>query len=318
MMGRWVRRISIAVLVLAVLYVPLVGVGGGLLLAWSLTPGPVDWVLSHAAVPTDPYEIGYRGNPKLGLGLDFTTIEYPTELGPIEAWRVPAAKRSRTWAIFIHGIGGARENGYRQLSILQLAGIPTLLIMYRNDVGAPPGRPPFRSFGLSEWHDLDSAVGWMLANGADHVVLVADSMGGGLVGQFLAHSPRAGVVEALVLDAPAVDFNTVADWALDQYHLPFGDELAGIATRVASIWAPEPLQDANVFAAVADFSGPVFIAHGTADQFVPFSSSVRLVAARKGPTIFLPTDADHLHSYRAEPQRYRAELLAFLAALPKN
>src|SRR3569833_4460233 len=112
-MRRWARRIGIGVATVAVLYVLLIGVGGGMALALALTPGFVDWSQSHQPVPKDPLEINYRGDPKTALGLDFETVHYDTELGPAEAWLVPAAAPSRIWAVFVHGIGGLRENGYR-------------------------------------------------------------------------------------------------------------------------------------------------------------------------------------------------------------
>ena len=321
-MGRWATRIGISIVALVFSYVSLVGIGGGLALTWALTPGRVDWSQSKQPSPKDPLEIGYRGDPKTALGYDFETVDYTTELGPAEAWLVsaptPSAAPPTTWAIEVHGIGGIRENGYRQLSILHAAGFPALLITYRNDAGAPASNPPFYAFGLSEWRDLDAAVDYALQHGARHVIIVTESMGGGITGQFLAHSQRAGAVEALVLDAPAVDFNAVADWALDQYHLPLGDQLAGVATGIASTWAPAPLETANVFDVIAKFPGPVFLSQGRADRLVPVTLTRRLVAARTGPTTYLETDADHLHSFKLEPQRFRAELTAFLAGLPKN
>ena len=317
-MQRWIKRIGITAATIAVLYVVIVGVGGGVALALALTPGVADWSQSHEPVPKDPLEINYRGDPKIALGLDYQTVHYDTELGPAEAWLVPGATTARTWAVFVHGIGGLRENGYRQLTILHAAGIPTLMITYRNDAGAPTGKPPFYSLGLTEWRDLDAAVGWALGHGPDHVIIVAESMGGAIAGQFLMHSPHAAQVSALVLDAPATDFNAVADWMLDQFHLPLGDQLAPVAMRIASMWSPEPLSRANVFDAVAKFPGPVFVAQGRADKLVPVTLTRRLVATRTAPTTYLETDADHLHSFKLEPDKYRAELLAFLAALPST
>jgi hypothetical protein len=160
-MRRWGKRIGIAIAVIALSYFG-VAVAAGMVLDWTLTPGNGDWS-DGKPNPTDPFEIGYRGDPKTALGLDFETVTYPTELGPAEAWLVPAPTPSKTWAVYIHGIRGIRENGYRQLSILNQAGIPTLLITYRNDVGAPRAAPVGSS---GQRNMIDVMMLWGIHNGA--------------------------------------------------------------------------------------------------------------------------------------------------------
>jgi fermentation-respiration switch protein FrsA (DUF1100 family) len=314
--GRALRRAGIAVVVIAALYFIIGGIGGGLFLSWLLTPGNVDWSGANRPAPTDPLAIGYRGDPTAALGLPFQTIHYETELGPAEAWLVPAAAPTTTWAVFVHGVGGIRENGYRQLSMLHEAGITTLMITYRNDKGAPKSTPPLFSFGLTEWHDLDAAVGWMLGNGAGRIVLVAESMGGAIAGQFLEHSDRTGSIAAVALDAPALDMPASVARLAEYMHIPLSGWLAPIAVRVAAFATGAALNDAVVLDAVAAFPGPLFVAHGSADPLVPISVSERLVEMRQGkPTTFLWTKADHLHSYAEEPEEYRAKFLGFLRGI---
>ena len=319
-MARWMRRIGTGMAVLAVLYILIGGVGGGLLLTHLLTPGQVDWSGASQPAPRAPLAINFRGDPRDGLGLDFSTIHFMTDLGPAEAWLVPAYAPARTWAIYIHGVGGIRENGYKQLTILHDAGFPTLLITYRDDAGAPAGQPPFYSFGLSEWRDLDSAVAWALANGANRIVLVADSMGGAVVGQFLRHSDKTGKIVALAFDSPALDFGDVTAGQFGRFHLPFTPVLNWIALQVVSIEGRAPFSDTDTVAEVAAFAGPIFLAHGSADGLVPFAVSQRLLQQRqgKGDITFLETSVDHLRSFEADPVRYRAAFSGFLAALPKG
>ncbi len=317
-MRRTAKWIAIGVVVVAALYFGGGGIAAGLFLGHLFKVGEVDWSGAGQPAPSDPLTLGYRGDPKAALGLDFTTVHYDTDLGPAEAWLVPATAPTKTWAIYVHGVGGIRENGYKQLSILREAGLPTLLITYRNDAGAPKGQPAFYSLGLTEWRDLDAAIGWMLANGADRVVLVAESMGGAITGQFLRHSDKAGKVEALVLDAPAVDFQQAATDILERFHLPFAPILSAIGMQVLSIESGLPYTDTRTTPQVAAFPGPIFLAHGRGDRLVPIATSEELVRLRQGgaPTTFLETDADHLRSFEEDPAKYRSELLTFLAALP--
>ncbi len=281
-----------------------------------LTPGGVDWSgANNPNPPTDPYELGYRGDPLSALGLPFETVSYETELGAAEAWFVPAANMDGPWAIYVHGIGGIRENGYRQLSILNEAGIPTLLITYRNDKGAPSPENAIYSFGVEEWRDLDAAVNWTLGRGARGLILAADSMGGGIVGQFLMHGSETDKVVALALDAPALDFTEVAADKIGARMIPLARTVARAGIMAFDTYRKARLNEAISLDAVAKFPGPVFLAHGTADALVPISISKRLIAERQEPTTFLQTGANHLLSFKENPERYRAEMGGFLNSL---
>ena len=315
-MKKWVRRILTGIVIVVALFFAVGGVGTAMLLNHLLTPGGIDWSgANNPNPPTDPFELGYRGDPQVALGLPFETVRYTTELGEAEGWFVPAANMAGPWAVYVHGIGGIRENGYRQLSILHEAGIPTLLITYRNDKGGPAEANPIYSFGVNEWRDLDAAVSWMLQRGAPGVILVAESMGGGIAGQFLMHSSQADKVVALALDAPALDFTEVVADKIGARMIPFARSVARAGLLVFDIYRRSHLIDAVSLDAVAKFPGPVFLAHGSADSLVPVSISDRLVAARQAPTTYLRTNANHLLSFKESPERYRDEMGGFLRSL---
>lgn len=314
-MGKWLRRGLVALVAVAVLYLIGGGVGTALLVNHLLTPGSVDWSgQGDAHPPTDPFELGYRGDPKAAFGYDFETVTYATNLGPAEAWLVPGDRPEGPWAVYVHGIGGIRENGYRQLSILHEAGIPTLMITYRNDRGAPEGDPVY-SFGMKEWRDLDAAVAWLLEHGASSVIIAAESMGGGIAGQFLMHSQQVDRVAALALDAPALDFPAVVADKLGARHLPFAHSLGAVALGMFDFYRGVDLAGAVSLDAVAKFPRPLFLAHGSADSLVPITIADRLVEQRTAATVYLRTGADHLRSFKEDPDRYRAEMLGWLPTL---
>lgn len=316
LMTKWVRRIIVGIVIVVVLFVAAGGVGTSMLMNHLLTPGGVDWSgANNPNPPTDPFELGYRGDPRAALGLPFETVRYTTEIGDAEAWFVPAANMDGPWAVYVHGIGGIRENGYRQLSILNQAGIPTLLITYRNDKGAPTSDNPIYSFGVNEWRDLDAAVSWMLGRGAPSVIIAAESMGGGIAGQFLMRSTQTDKVVALALDAPALDFTEVVADKIGARMIPLARTLANAGILVFDLYRKVHLNEAVSFDAVASFPGPLFLAHGTADSLVPVTISERLVAARAAPTTYLQTEANHLLSFKENPERYRAEMGGFLNSL---
>ena len=299
---------------LALAYVPLAGLLLAIGLRLALTAGVVDWSGARKPAPSDPVTLGYRGDPQAAFGYAFETVHYQTPLGAAEAWLVPAKKPSPLWAIFVHGIGGTRENGYRQLRILHEAGVPVLMITYRNDPGAPMSADRLHSFGLAEGPDLAAAVDWALAQGAAKVVLVAESMGAAIAGQYLKRGADTSAIAGLALDAPALDFRTVITAGGRRRYVPFTGAVAAVALWLLRCTGA-PLGDADARAAVAGFAGPVFVAHGRHDPLVPFEITEDLVS-RRPETEVLVTDArNHLESHAVDEAAYVAGFRKWLDAV---
>lgn len=276
-----------------------------------LTAGVVPWSPEGPGLPTDPLTIGYRGDPQAAFGWQFEAVTYPTELGEAAAWVIPGAEGEALWGIWVHGIGGIRENGYRMVKTLHEAGLPVLMITYRNDKEAPRSADGLYSFGLSEWPDLQAAVDYAVSRGAGRVVIAAESMGAGITGQYLKRGNNVERVAGLALDAPALDFPAVIHAGGSRYWVPLSDYVASAALELWRFVRTD-LRDAVSLDAVAEFPGPVFVAHGTRDPLVPFSISERLLAKR--PDIVLwKTDADrHPMSFDADRDGYAGALAAWL------
>lgn len=263
---------------------------------------------------SSPYDLGYRGDPQVAFGYAFEDVLIATDNGNAPAWLVtPEGAASQTWAIFVHGIAGSREGGYRYLPSLHAAGYPTLMITYRNDVDAPKSAEGIYSFGLTEWPDLDAAVAHALANGAQDVVIAADSMGGGVLGQFLLHSERRDSVKAVLMDAPALDFPEVANWVGRDF--PIAPLVSNLGERFFAFQHGVNLRDARVLPVLAAFAGPIMLVHGSGDRIVPVTISEQLLEMRYGTTLFLRSHGDHLQTRAEDPERYDRALQAFLASL---
>ncbi len=287
-------------------------------LAQTLTVGVETAQGSGWPEPEGPADIGYVGDPAAAFGYAFANLTLATDIGAMPAWLVPPAadaKQAEDWAIFVHGIGGRRENGYRFLPALHEAGLPVLMLSYRNDEGAPAAPEGVYAFGLTEWHDLDAAVAYALAQGARSVVLVGESMGGGIVGQFLRRSERADAVSALVLDAPAIDFPGVMLAQMQRLGVPFAPLVGRGGTWLFSYRTGVDLGDAVVTGPLARYAGPMFLSHGAADSLVPIETSDWLARERRSTTEYLRTQSEHIASWKEDPARYDAALSRFLATL---
>lgn len=314
-MRRAARWTAIAALV-AGLYL----LTSGALLAYALDNllrvGPLRTAFAPDPRVIDPFDLAYAGDPAKAFGKRFETIAIPTELGPAPAWWLPVATPAnpRVAAIYVHGIAGRRENGYRQLAALHDAGVPLLMLSYRNDPDAPASPDRRYAFGLSEWRDVDAAVSWLKARGYSRILLAGESMGGAIAGQFLKQAPQAGAVTALMLDSPALEFRAVVRGFAQARHLPAADAVAATTIGLLRMWRGTDLGSADSMATVAGFKGPLFIAHGTGDTLVPVAITDAMLAERQGVSVVIRTKAEHLKSWHEDPARYRAELARFASA----
>ena len=152
---------------------------------------------------------------------------------------------------------GLRENGFRQLSVLHEAGIPTLMIGYRNDPWGPKGKRPFYSFGLDEWRDLEAAVQWARGRGAERIVLVAESMGAAIVGPVPDAVGGGGQGGGAGAGFAGARFprgrESFARW------VPFRQLILSLGYGMARAVLPVDLETAVVADVVRDFPGPVFV-----------------------------------------------------------
>jgi hypothetical protein len=322
-------RISVTLAVPAVV-VAYLGVAGwvtaSMIETYALSAGAGPSAPGDAArIPqSGPAAIAYRGTPRDGFGYDYGDILLPGQLGDLPAYYVPpssapsAVTPRSTWAIFAHGLAGARQHGYRVLPDLHRAGFPVMLISYRNDPGTVPDPSGMHAYGLTEWHDLEAAVRYALGHGASDVLLAGESMGAAIIGQFLRRSAHAGRVSALVVDSPAVDMRRTIEAQAVARRVP----LSGWITRVG-IWMadrrfPVRLSEARSLTTMQLFPRPMFVAQGDRDPLVPVGLADALVGGRTAPTTYLRTrGAGHGESYYADPGRYRRALAAFLADLPR-
>jgi uncharacterized protein len=254
----------------------------------------------------------WAGDPAAALGIPSTTVPVRGELGPMPAWFVPG--RARTWAIVVHGINSTPQTGLRVVPTLHRAGLPTLLITYREDLGAPASPDGFHHMGLTEWRDLDAAARYAFAHGAKRLVLIGYSMGGAIVAQFMQRSPLAPRVAGLVLDAPVLDWQAVLSFNATEMGYPsFASKPVewAIGARIDADW--ESLDASHH---PDDFQLPILLFHGDEDDVVPVSTSDEFAAQLpRRVTYFRVPEAGHTEEWNVDPGLYERRLGAFLRRL---
>lgn len=258
-----------------------------------------------AAVDADVY----ADNPRQALGLPSSDVRVRGELGPMPAWLTPA--RGRTWAIVVHGINGTPRESLRILPTLHRAGLSTLSITYREDLGAPSSPDGFHHMGLTEWHDLQAATRYALAHGARRLVLVGYSMGGAIIAQFMEHSPLAPRVTGLVLDAPALNWQKILSFHATEMGLPAFTTLPvewAVGARIDVDW-----HDLDALEHPDDFQLPILLFHGGEDDVVPISTSDEFAAELpRWVTYYRVPRAGHTEAWNVDPRLYDKRLRSFL------
>jgi len=199
---------------------------------------------------------------------------------------------------------------------LRRAGLPTLLITYREDLGAPASPDGLHHMGLTEWRDLEAAARYALAHGAARLVLVGYSMGGALVAQFMQRSALAPRVASLILDAPVLDWRRTIEFNAEQMGLPgFSAKPVEwtIGLRIEADW-----ESLDALRHREDFQLPILLFHGDDDKVVPLATSEDFAAGLPGRVeLHILPEAGHTESWNVAPRLYERRLSAFLAPLPR-
>ena len=258
----------------------------------------------------------FLGDPEASLGIPVQDVVVPGPLGPLPAWYFPG--RNSTFVIGVHGQNGTRRDLLRVIDIAHRAGFPALAVTYRNDLGAARDPSGYHGYGQTEWIDIEATVRWSLARGARSIVLVGQSMGGGIVAAFLDRSPLAAKVARVVLDAPMLDLHAAVRYQVDRHLVPMIRRLPApliwTAERIASArfgvdWSATSYLDDTTWLKV-----PALVTHGDDDVRVPISISIRLKELQPSLVTFerFP-GAGHLESWNMDRPRYTSLVETFLA-----
>jgi uncharacterized protein len=253
-------------------------------------------------------------DPRAAYDVDYDEVDVACDGGTCPAWFVPG--ESSTWMVFVHGKGGSRAEPLRALGAAVSAGLPSLLITYRNDPEAPTDPSGRYGQGLTEWRDLEAAVRYAREHGADQVLLYGASMGGAVVAAFLARSDLAGSVRGIVLDAPMLDLGATVEHGAAQRDLPLiggvPDVLTGTARWIAG-WRYDLDWEAVDHLPADWLDVPALVFHGTDDDLVPISTSDALAAERPDlVTEVRVPGAGHVRAWNADPVAYEEEVGRFV------
>ena len=235
-------------------FVPLVGV---------FSPGqPV--YLDRTAYPHDP---------GAAHGLDYREVVIPGPVGDLGAWYVPPESvGSSVWAVLVHGRTSDRDSSIKLLDDLYELGVHSLTIDYRNDEGAPPSESGYYDFGVTEWEDVEAAVRFALESGADKIVLIGYSMGGGIIVSYQIKSELADRTVGMILDAPMLNFGRTVDKGAAERSVP--PPITAVAKLFATLRFGVDWGAMDFLSRADELSVPILLFHGETDNVVPIETSL--------------------------------------------
>jgi alpha-beta hydrolase superfamily lysophospholipase len=208
----------------------------------------------------------YPGDPLIAHGLGFEDFAIPSDIGPHPAWFVDG--RRSTWMIFVHGRGTDRlAESLRIMPRLVEQGFPVLSMTYRGDVGATPSDSGMRMWGLTEWKDLDAAIGAAKRKGAKDVVIIGSGAGASIVSSYLHSADDISDVRAVIYDSPVLDLEGVAKRWADESGVPSPISWLGrvlTRARFGMEWS-----ELNQIERADEFDVPLLLLIGDADPVTP-------------------------------------------------
>lgn len=260
------------------------------------------------------------------LGLDYEELSIGTPLGDAPAWLVPAAEPdSKRWMIGVHGRGVRRPEALRGIIPFRAAGFTSLIVSYRNDGEAPRSDDYRYALGDREWLDVEAAMRYALAHGAEELVLMGWSMGGATVLQALTRSVFGDRVVGVVLESPVVDWIATLDFQVELRKLPtairygvltlFKYRWGGIFTGLAE---PLDLERLDFVTRAQELDRPVLILHSDDDGFVPSTASHALAVARPDIVSYEEfTVARHTKLWNYDREKWESAISRWIAKLPR-
>ncbi|WP_327291722.1 alpha/beta hydrolase [Streptomyces sp. NBC_01198] len=254
----------------------------------------------------------HYGNPRAALGLDYTEVDVPSELGPLPGWYLPGDRNS--WVITVHGFGTTRAHAMNVLPALHHHGFTQLVLGYRGDEEAPPPPDGIGHLGRTEWRDLDAAMRYALQYGAERIVLYGWSTGATMALHAQHLSAVKNRVSGLVLDSPVLDWRATVAAAAESHGLP--GTLAPLAVRAAEARTEPSGRRGAAPADPAPPTVPTLIFHGPEDSLAPWGRS-RELAAHRPELVVLHTvrGAEHGAMWNVDPAGYEETLRRFLTPL---
>jgi esterase/lipase len=262
------------------------------------------------------------------LGLPFEDIGITTDSGNCPAWLIPAAgdASSPVWAIHLHGIRTTRSVVLPGVAALSESGLTSLVPSWRGDSEGPATPGGTSSLGQEEWQDVEDALAFAVASGAQSVVLVGWSMGGAIAQLISRRSRFADRIAGIALIAPVTSWrlvlrNSVRSARLPAAVAPTVEVVLGsrVLCRLAGLSKPVSLKKIDADLSKIGPSIPTLVIHNPGDELVPYALTTRFISENAThSTLITFEESPHAMEWNLAAVRFERELRTWAVGLLAN
>lgn len=211
--------------------------------------------------------------PETAIKIKFESKQWTLENSIIDGWIFPSDKKSDRAAIFIHGAGADRRNGYKLVPFLTHAGYNVILYDAPNH-GRTTNNGLGVSYGIRESKGFLTVLDWAKEK-YKHVVVIATSAGTSAF--ILSKDKWNGKVDAAVIENPFYSMERIVKENKISAYLP--DSYLNLIFKYVSYRGEFDFYSLKPGEIVKDFPNiPIIVFHGTADKTTPYQHGVDLFA----------------------------------------
>jgi len=226
----------------------------------------------------------------------------------LTAWYTPPTNGRAI--LMLHGHSANRDQFLEHADYLMDAGYGLLMLDFRNH-GDSEGNAT--SMGFHEIKDARAAYQYLEAqDDVQQIVLWGHSMGGAVASQLMAEVDADG----LFIDATFGDFPSIVRAGVEARGLS-GSPYTEILTTMYGVLSGADWSVVRPIDYLTDINTPILIFHGTDDPVIPLSEGQRIADSNPNVRLVIFEDGRHSDLYELDPIRYRAEVMAYLSALPE-
>lgn len=223
--------------------------------------------------------------------------------------------QSNKLIILVHGIKQNRINDdyYSVLLAKELLDQGYNILMYDSRAhGESDGNQV--TYGIKESQDIVNVVNFAKTKGfsSNHIGIIADSLG---AISLLMAADRLQDIGALVVDSPAAHLEPVLTGVMQKgNHIPsFFNPAVFLLVKYVYHVDLDTIQPLTTVAAVPNRN--FLFLHGAQDQLIPLSNSQEILKqANSASKLVIFPNAEHVETYKSDPQKYRDAIFPFLKA----